>query len=203
MLKQIAVAAALTLGIAGCAQNQWETQYEPVDPARSMNWRLNDVRVNAPQTLTTTEVNSYIPDADIVWHGDPQGDRRAQVATIVAQGIREGASGLRGTQPVNINATITQFHALTPRARAMEGNVGVHDIRYTVTVTDARTGEMLSPTQDIRADKAALVGNQAAEADARGYTQKVEITRHLAAVTRHWLGLSTQDPRGGFTRTGR
>ncbi|MDO5631086.1 MAG: hypothetical protein Q4G22_04535 [Paracoccus sp. (in: a-proteobacteria)] len=203
MLKSIVVAVALILGITGCARNSWETQYEQLNPVTTANWRVADVRVNAPQTLTTTEVNSYVPDADIVWHGDPQGDRRAQAAAIVAQGIRDGASGLRGGQPVVINATISQFHALTPKARAMEGNVGVHDIRYTVTVTDARTGETLIPAQEIRADKAALVGVAATDADARGFTQKVEITQHLAAVTRHWLGLPSQDPRGAFNRTGR
>lgn len=68
---------------------------------------------------------------------------------------------------------------------------------------DARTGEPLAPTQEIKADKAALIGDAAADADARGYTQKVEVTQHLAAGTRHWLGQSTPDPRGAFNRTGR
>lgn len=203
MLRPLVIALALSLGVAGCTQSSWETQYEQLNPATTAGWRVADVRVAAPQTLTTTEVNSYVPDADIVWHGDPAGDRRAQVAAVLAQGIRDGAQGLRGARPVVIDATITQFHALTPRARAMEGNVGVHDIRYTVQVTDARTGAVLAGPQAIHADKAAVVGAAAADADARGITQKVEITQHIAAVTRHWLGLPVPDPRRNFSRTGR
>ena len=68
-----------------------------------------------PETLTTSEENSYTPDFDIVWHGEPFGDRRAQAAAIVTEGIQKGAAGLHGKTRVRIVATLGQFHAITPR----------------------------------------------------------------------------------------
>ena len=196
---------ALTLGVAACGggSGEWRTSYDQLDPAATAGWRLADVQVSVPPTLTVSEANTYMPEADIVWRGDPAGDRRAQVASILRDGIGKGAAGLNGGRPVRLSATVTQFHALTPMARAMEGNVGVHDIRFTIAVTDARTGEALVPAQAIEADKAALVGNAAADADARGYTQRVEIVEHLSTVIRHWLGRGGADPRGSFSRLGR
>lgn len=204
MFKPAAITLALVLGVAGCSGgNNWRTDYQQIDAATAAGWRVADVQVTVPETLTISEENRYMPNADIVWHGDPAGDRRAQVAAIVRDSIRAGAADLKGPRPVVIGVTVDQFHALTPRARAMEGNVGVHDIRFTAVVADARTGEVISAPQLIEADKAALVGNAAAEADARGHTQKVEITQHLTRVVRNWLGGHGEDPRGSFARTGR
>ncbi|WP_283177348.1 DUF6778 family protein [Gemmobacter sp. 24YEA27] len=47
----------------------------------------------------------------------------------------------------------------------------------------------------IKADIAALVGQDAAGADARGFTQKVRITKHLGMVFHNWLGRFGEDPR--------
>lgn len=97
---------------------------------------------------------------------------------------------------------MTQFHALSPKTRGYGGNVGVHNIQYVAQVVDARSGAALTPPQPIKAELAALTGPDAAEADARGFTQKVEITQHLEKVTAHWLGYGP-DPRGRFSRLGR
>lgn len=202
MLKPALLALGLSLGLAGCAASNWETQYEQLNPAETKNWRVTSVDVTAPATLTTSEQNTYTPDFDVVWHGEPVGDRRAQAAAIVKAGIERGASVVRGSQPVRISATLQQFHALTPITRQQARMSGVHDIKYTVQVFDARSGAALTQPQLIRADLPALVGQQGDEADAKGFTQKVQITQHITAVTQNWLGFG-QDPRGSFSRMGR
>lgn len=202
MLKPAFLAVGLALSVAGCAGSNWETAYEQVDPAQSANWRLAAVDVSAPETLTTSEVNSYTPDFDIVWHGEPYGDRRAQAAAIVTEGIERGArSALNGRENVRIVATITQFHAITPKVRGMD-DVGVHNIQYTVQVFDARSGAALTEPQNIKAEFPALVGKAGDEADAAGNTQRVQIVNHIAAVTQNWLGKGA-DPRGKYSRLGR
>lgn len=198
------VVAGLTASLAGCAvRSDWRTQYDQIPASQTANWRVTGVNVVAPATLTTTEENSYVPEADVVWHGDPPGDRRAQAAAIVTEGIRAGSAGLRGKQPVTISATLSQFHALTPLTRSTNfANAGVEDIRYTVQVLDARTGQPLTQPQLIEADFPGLTGDAAAASDAAGNTERRQIVKHIAAVTQNWLGHGP-DPRGAFTRSGR
>ncbi len=203
MLKPALIALGLSLGLAGCAGSGWETAYTQVDPAMASTWRLAAVDVSAPDTLTTSEANTYTPNVDVVWHGEPEGDRRAQAAAIVREGIQKGAgAALHGKKRVRIAATITQFHAITPVVRAMQGNVGVHNIQYTVQVFDAATGAALTEPQPILAELPALVGKAGDEADAKGRTQRVQIVDHIAVVTQNWLGQGA-DPRGKFSRLGR
>ena len=198
-----------TLGVAlvltGCVGGRggFETNYTQVERSAAQNWRVANVEVIVPDSLSVSEMNSYMPNADIVWHGDPARDRRAQVAAIFRKAIAGGTSDLRGKQPVTLRVVVTQFHALTPKARGMGGNVGVHDIRFDAQIFNSRTGEALSEKFPIKADIAALVGQDAADADARGYTQKVEITDHLVTVFRNWLGGYGDDPRNAFSRLGR
>jgi hypothetical protein len=202
MLKPTLLALGLALSLAGCAGSSWETAYEQVDPAQSANWRVAAVDVSAPATLTTSDVDGYTPDFDIVWHGEPAGDRHAQAAAIVKEGIERGArSALHGRQGVRISATITQFHAITPTVRRMH-TVGVHNIQYTIQVFDARSGAALTEPQNILAEFPAKVGKAGDDADAQGNTQRVQIVNHIAAVTQNWLGKGA-DPRGKYSRLGR
>ncbi|MBJ2153802.1 DUF6778 family protein [Paracoccus sp. IB05] len=194
---------ALALTACGGGGGGFETNYSQVDQSVARNWRVSKIDVVVPDTLTVSEKNSYMPNADIVWHGDPTGDRHAQVAAIFRDAIAKGTTGLRGKQPVTLRVVVTQFHALTPKARGMGGNVGVHDIRFDARIHDGRTGAPLTGSFPIKADIAALVGQDAADADARGFTQKVEITEHLEAVFRNWLGGYGEDPRNSFSRLGR
>jgi len=187
--------------LAACS-NAWETSYEKaLDPDVTRDWTVRNVTVALPDDLTTTEENSYAPDADVVWHGEPFGDRKQQAAAIVRAGIAQGARGLRGRQPVNLQVTLTEFHALTPRARNNAPSA-VHNISYVMQVVDARTGEEITEPEVIRADLIALTGANAIEAVVQGETQKVRITRHLRDVTAGWLGIGP-DPRQSFSGAGR
>lgn len=203
MLKRTFIALTLSLGLAACAGSNWETAYEQVEPTMAANWRLASVEVSAPDTLTTSDRDGYTPDYDVVWHGEPAGDRRAQAAAIIKEGIERGArSALHGRKSVRIVATIGQFHAITPTVRRMQSQVGIHNIQYTVQVFDAHSGAPLTEPQNIKAEFPALVGKAGDEADARGLTQRVQIVNHIAAVTQNWLGKGA-DPRTQYSRMGR
>jgi len=187
----------LLLALGGCAET-WGVSYDrPVSPALSRGWRLAGVAVSVPESLTVSEANVLMPNADIVWHGDPPGDRRAQVAAIVREGLTRGAAPLRGSRPVRIAVEVRAFHAVTPRAVAIAPQA-VHHIALTVQVLSANDGAALMPPQTIEADLEARVGKAAA----RPPDERVRIVDHLARVFRGWLGLGP-DPRRTFRSFGR
>lgn len=190
--------------LAACSS--WQTSYDaPVPSSVSQNWRLGDVVVTVPETLSVSEDNVYLPDADIVWREDPLGDgstRYDQVAAIVEDGVTRGASGLSGATPVRIKVTVGTFHALTEIARYGLSSSGVHNITFAMQVFDMGSGAALTDAETIQADLVALVGDQAIEAEAQGITQKLRITDHIAKVTAGYLGIGP-DVRSEFARVGR
>lgn len=194
-----ALVAAVTL--AGCA-GSFETSYAKPPPAEvTREWRVVDVNVIAPGELTVSTRNSFAPGGDIVWWGDPPGDRRAQVAAIVEDGIRQGSAVVSGPRPVTITARLLQFHAVTPMA-VSRAPAAVHNIAYEFQVFDQASGQALTSPAVINADLDAFVGAQAITAAVEGQTQKVRITQHIANVTRAWLGQGP-DPRRKFRGLGR
>ncbi len=143
------------------------------------------VTVRVPRSLRVSESNSFLPAGDIVWRGDPIGDRHAQVQTIVQTALERGVAPLDGKVPVDLDVEVMRFHALTEKARYTTG--GTHAITFKLTVTSTETGAVLMPTRRIRADLPAFGGQQALNAEMRGQTQKVRITNHLAEVIRQEL----------------
>ena len=191
--------AALLLG--GCA-GRWRVAYDQgVDPAMSKGWRLKDVRVVIPSELTVSHANTFAPNADIVWHGEPFGNRGAQVAAILREGVTLGARELRGSRRVTVEARLAQFHAVTPAAIA-RAPAAVHNISYTLQVFDARSGAALTKRELIQADLEAYVGAAAVAAAINGNSQRLRIVNHIGRVTRGWLGLGT-DQRRTFDSVGR
>jgi hypothetical protein len=194
-----ATAALLSACVGG--GGSFKTSYEPLPADVTRNWRLAEVRVDVPRTLSVSEAKSLLPSADIVWREDPLGDRHAQVDKIMTDAITRGAQGLRGSRGVIIAVTVTRFHALTFEAEQRGSNWGVHNIRFTAQVVDARTGEVLVPATDIRSELPALSGTQMREARRQGVTQKSMITSHVAKTVAGWLGTGP-DNRGEFSRQG-
>lgn len=179
----------------------FKTEYEPLAADVSGAWRLAEVRVSVPKSLTVSEAETLLPNADIVWREDPLGDRYAQVALIMKNAITTGASGLRGSRPVIIDVTVTRFHALTFRAEQSESDWGVHNIKFIVRVLDARSGEVLLAPVEIRAELPALSGKAMRAARAQGQTQKKMISNHVALTVAGWLGIGP-DNRNDFSRQG-
>lgn len=141
---------------------------------------VNAVEIIVPDTLLVSEANRYYPKGDIVWRGEPLGDRRAQVKAIFEDGIGRGAATLEGPTPVDIQVEVLRFHALTQKARYTVG--GVHSIAFSVTLKDPETGDTLVEPHIVKADLKAYGGEAALSAEAGGFTQKFRITNHLANV---------------------
>lgn len=207
MAKSLTFASMMlagSLGLASCSSGtQWVTNYaDVIDPATAKGWRVVDVDVEVPRSLTVSEANSFAPNADIVWREFPYGDRYDQVDAIITTAATRGAADLQGTRDVKLKITMMQFHALSEKTRAVLNNSGVHDITFTAQIFDIATNTPLSPPDLIKADLIAFVGDQAVAAEKQGLTQKVRITSHVAAVIAGWLGTGP-DVRGGFKRKGR
>lgn len=141
------------------------------------DYSLHSIRFAVPQDMTVSEANSYYPIADIVWRGDPLGNRAEQISAIFQTSIRAAGEGLTGARPVTVDVELVRFHSLTERTRYSVG--GVHSIKFDLTVRDAVTGEVLEAARRIDGDLAALGGYAALAADNQGQTQKVRITNHL------------------------
>ncbi len=187
--------------LAGCSTDFRTDFAAPIPAGVSRGWRVADVRVAAPETLTVSEARVLAPNADIVWREDPPGDRRAQVAAVVRNAAQRGARGLHGNRPVFIDVTITRFHALTFEAETRATHAGVHNIAFVAQVVDARTGAVLAGPDRIEAALPALAGTEMTAARLRGESQRSQITAHLEAVFAGWLGIGP-DPRGSFHRLG-
>lgn len=202
LTRRIAVLGLCTAFLSACVGGTtFETAYTPVPADVARTWRLSEVRVAVPQSLSVSEAKTLLPSADIVWREDPLGDRRAQVGTIIQTAVLRGAQGLRGARPVIIDITVTRFHALTFEAELSDNDWGVHNIDFTAQVIDAASGEVLVPATQIRAETPAFSGAKMKALRAKGQTQKSIITNHVAATVAGWLGLGP-DNRGTFTRQG-
>lgn len=201
LCRRLALALLFPAALSACA-TRFETAYPaPVDPGQSALWRLADVRVTVPETLSVSEERAILPVADIVWREDPPGDRRAQVAALLDTAATAGARGLPGDRPVIVALSVTRFHAMTFEAERILNVSGVHDIAFTAEVRDAATGAVLAGPVPVRAALPALSGNRMVEARLRGESQRSQISAHVARVVAGWLGLGP-DPRGAFDRLG-
>lgn len=66
----------------------------------SRNYALTHAIVRIPADLTFSEAKRYYPLADIVWRGDPPGDRHAQVANLFINAVELAKPGLTAAVPV-------------------------------------------------------------------------------------------------------
>ncbi len=187
------VIAASALALSGCiAPRVADTDFSQghgQTAAQVAAWGLGGVNVQVSDSLTVTQSPSrrYPPITELVWYGDPPGDRKAQVQTLMADAVRAGAAdALLGSQPVTIALNITEFHAMTPRARATELQLGVHEIMFDISVIDS-SGAVIASEKGVRADLAAFSGASALQAERLGQGQKIRIQSRVAQVIRAWL----------------
>lgn len=146
---------------------------------------VKSVIVRVPRTLKVSEANRFLPTGDIVWRGEPIGDRHLQVQKIFQTAMAKGVGPLDGKVKVDIDILVQRFHAITEKARYTTG--GLHSITFDLAIKDPKTGELLVPIRTVRADLDAFGGKQAMIADSQGQTQKVRIVNHLAEVIRQEL----------------
>ena len=187
------VVAATALALSGCVAPRVSstdfTQGHGQTAEQVAAWGLGGVDVQISEKLTVTQSPSrrYPPVTELVWYGDPPGDRKAQVQALMADAVRAGAAdALLGAQPVTIALNITEFHAMTPRARATELQLGVHEIMFDISVIDS-SGAIVASENGVRADLEAFSGASALQAEKLGQGQKIRIQSRVAQVIRAWL----------------
>lgn len=149
----------------------------PVDVTELPNMRLERTVVSVPETLIVSEKNEYKPVADIVWHGDPGGNRYEQVRAIFDQAAARVGTRMRGNMPVGMAVEVRRFHALTPRTRYTA--FGWHEIVFDIQINNARTGEIIVPRYTVDATFRGLSGQDAVRAENAGVTQKARILEQL------------------------
>lgn len=155
---------------------------DAVAPVFKPRYAVAEVRVVVPRDLHVSEANLFYPVADIVWRGDPPGDRYQQVHAIVTEAAGYATGDMKDGRPVMIVAEVVRFHSLTEKTRYTVG--GVHSLRYRLSVHDATTGEVIEPPRLIVADVRAAGGRRAIEEERQGRTQRVVVVSALAASLR-------------------
>ncbi len=207
---KILIALGLVLGLSACAGTEPATRSAmmenltiasqgggpmPLDPGATLMAAKYDVtgfNVIVPRTLKVSEANTFKPRADIVWHGDPTGDRYQQVGDILTAAATRATTGMADGRPVTLDIALVKFHGVTAKTRYTIG--GMHDLRFDLTVRDAATGEVLDGPRLVVADVKAAGGDQAIAEEAAGFTQKVVVTNRLTEVLRRELSAPVTDP---------
>lgn len=144
------------------------------------SYDVQQINVIVPRELLVSEANSYYPRGDIVWRGDPFGDRHAQIEAIFDTAMARGTQSLSAGVPIILDVQVLRFHALTEKTRYSIG--GTHAIKFGLSIRSAQTGLLLSERKVIEADLDGYGGQEAVDAERQGLTQKVRITDHLAKV---------------------
>ena len=175
---------AATLGTAG-SQSSGEVMAAATPIAEAYD--VEAIRIDVPRSLKVSEANTFKPHADIVWRGEALGDRYEQVKAIFADGIQAGTAGLQSGRKVDLDITVTRFHALTEKTRYTFG--GMHEMQFILTVRDSATGEILQGPRKIVADVKASGGSAAIEEERQGRTQRIVTVERLAQVIRQELSV--------------
>lgn len=206
LLVKVASLVLLGLGVAGCATVETPSRNAPLtapglgdaEQVQSRSYDVQDIRIAFPGDLRISESNGFYPIADIVWRGDPIGDRRQQIGEIMMTAFTAGTEQMEGDTPVVLDITVRRFHSLTERTRYSVG--GVHSIFFDLTVRHAETGVILEEPRRIDASFPALGGQAAIRAENAGQTQKVRITDHLTYLIGNELSATAPGPDVVVTR---
>lgn len=176
--ETIPEAAAPQLALA--APRAEDTLPPVQQPRPAAGYKVVDYEIKIPSSLTISEANMFLPIADIVWRGDPRGDRRTQIGAMFQNGLDRAKQQVRGTRDVKAIVTLSKFHSLTEKTRYTVG--GNHAMRFTVTLVDVTTGAVLVNNRPVKADLKAYGGARAVQAEAQGYDMKTRIQNHLSRV---------------------
>ena len=203
-MKHVKLIAALlvAVGISGCATTETATRNTPFIageqlpelqgvPLAMANVDVVDIVVEVPKSLIASEENGYYPRGDIVWRGEPAGDRHLQVKQIFEEGFERGVAGFNGAVPVIVAVEVERFHSVTEKTRYTIG--GVHSIRFNMALYHAQTGQPLTERKVVKADLRAYGGQRAVNAERQGLTQRVRVVSHLSGVIQTELGRPPRD----------
>lgn len=191
-LTKFALVAGLAFGLIGCVPNHDRTANgtpaeQPTSPQHAAIGPINvaKVSVTVPATLKVSEAHRYYPMADIVWRGEPVGNRHAQVGQIFKEAAARGTAPYKKGSAVTVEIEVARFHAVTEMTRTSIG--GVHSMRFFMTVKDAKTGRVIAGPRYVIADTNAAGGQRAVNEDKAGRTQRVVVVERLAQVVQNEL----------------
>jgi hypothetical protein len=173
-----ALAVSGCVGTTDVSRNLGFDAQPVVEDFAVQDWSIAAFDVIVPETLTVSEANTLKPRADIVWRGEPIGDRRAQVDALMTAALEPAFEAVNGSIPAVVTIEVTRFHAQTQRVR-YTNLPSEHEIEFVMTVRHAETGVILSGPTDIDLTFPALGGADAIAADARGETQALRIRARL------------------------
>jgi len=182
--------------VAACDMTETATRSAPLATApleiaetvETRSYDLRDFSFEAPEDIEVSEANTFYPNADVVWRGDPLGDRVEQVSAMFDTALSRNKAVLNGGTPVNVEIELVRFHGVTERTRFSVG--GNYDMHFFMTVRDAVTGEVLEDRRFLQFDLAAPGGTSALMLDQQGQTEKVRVVDFLT----HKLGESLTGP---------
>lgn len=206
-MKRRVIAFLLLAGLSACgsglpildptAAGQAPPTDASVTPEQSeaIALAVASVEVIVPRALVVSEKDTFVPSADIVWRGDPPGDRHQQVAEIFlaaakvvsgeAEPVAEApvvAAEPAAAPGVILSIEVTRFHALTEKARFNTG--GNYAMRYILTLRDAATGEVLAGPRKVNGDVRATGRARALADELAGRTEKVVVSERIVQVLR-------------------
>ncbi len=192
-LFKIMTIAALGLGVAGCSSVDTVSRNAPLNASGfdtqgiviQRDYHVHEMRFHSPENIQVSEGNGYYPFSDVVWRGDPVGDRVEQIAAIFQEARIRNEERLKGEKGVVLDIHLVRFHGVTERTRFTVG--GVYNIIFDLTIRDEETGEIIEEARRIEANLAAPGGIAALMLEQRGQTEKVRVTDFLTQVLRDEL----------------
>lgn len=179
MLRRFFVVSMLLATLGACTGGPFVGHSDP-RPDMAREYTLVGLNFSAQPGLRVSEENGYYPQAEVVWRGDPPGDRIAQVAALFQQAARRNFDTKAAGRRVVVDVVLERFHGLTERTQYSVG--GVYNIIFSFAVRDAASGVVIEPARRIVANLDGPGGNAAVALEQRGQTQKVRVTDFLANV---------------------
>jgi hypothetical protein len=188
---RIIIALGLAFGLSACgtsdlasrnvSMNTTDLAAANVEGAKRLylaaQYDVREIRIDVPRDLKVSEANMFYPSADIVWRGEPRGDRYQQVHSIFTDAFGMATAKMKDGPPVMIVATVTRFHGVTEKTRYTVG--GVFNMKFDLSVINAETGEVIEATRPVEVNVAAAGGSAAIAEEQAGRTQRVVVIEAL------------------------
>ncbi len=195
----------LALGLSACGQSEVtratsggvslatkDAPFEVKQKAVAIPLNVTQVVVKVPTSLRVSEADTWYPLADVVWRGEPRGNRLVQVKAIFDEAAERGTADLKSGVAVVAEVEVMRFHCVTEKTRNTIG--GTHALHFKLTIRDAATGAVLDGPRLVKADVKASGGSKAIAEDYAGRTQRVVVVERLAQVLHDELGSLKADP---------
>lgn len=200
----ILLAFGVALGLSACGGTDVASRNAPLNtdvpfasapgPQRiilTSRYNVSEIRIDVPRSLKVSEANMFYPHADIVWRGEPRGDRHSQIHSIFTDAFGMGTANMKSGSEVIVEATVSRFHGVTEKTRYTFG--GVFNMQFVLIVRDAKTGLVLEGPRPITVDVAAAGGSAAIQEEQAGRTQRVVVIEALREGIRRELSDQLQE----------